>query len=139
MGAPLPGTVPSIPVGPPQGQQPIQPQYGQYMQPAQGIQNQYQQQQFMNPPASMGTTQNPTPEPAAPPTPQPKAPLPEEFVYLQTVFNELRQQCSNAAQNPVSKEGHTNIRPESIIVICVFISANEEETGRCLQEAGESV
>lgn len=94
----------------PQQQQQQQPQYGQYMQPTQpmGV-NQFQQPQqgqaFMNPPAAMGNTQNPTPEPAAASMPaQPKAPLPEEYVYLQTVFNELRQQCSNAANNPVRKE-----------------------------------
>lgn len=93
----------SMGAGPPQGQ------FNQYMQP-QGpmggqMANQYQPQQqqtFMNPPAAMGPTQTPTPEPAATPmAPQPKAPLPEEYVYLQTVFNELRQQCSNAAANPV--------------------------------------
>lgn len=105
MGAPIPSTVPSIPVGPPQPQQ-----FGQYMQPQGGQQllgmNHYQQPQqpFMNPPAAMGHTQNPTPEPAAPPTPVQKAPLPEEYVYLQTVFNELRQQCSNAAMNPVREK-----------------------------------
>lgn len=110
MGAPLPmGSMPSVPV--PQQQQ-QQPQYGQYMQPQQmgqqqmSANNQFQPQQaFMNPPAAMGNTQNPTPEPAAAQIPpQPKAPLPEEYVYMQTVFNELRQQCSNAANNPVS--GH---------------------------------
>lgn len=31
-----------------------------------------------------------------------KPPLPEEYIYLQTVFNELRTQCSNATANPVS-------------------------------------
>lgn len=31
-----------------------------------------------------------------------KAPLPEEYMYLQTVFNELRNQCLNTASNPVS-------------------------------------
>lgn len=107
MGAPIPGTVPSVPVP---GLVPQQQQFGQYMPPQQ--QHHQQQQQpgqfqpqqlnYMNPPASMGNTQNPTPEPAAAPMPpQPKAPLPEEYVYLQTVFNELRQQCSNAAHNPV--------------------------------------
>lgn len=39
----------------------------------------------------------PTPEP-----PKPKPPLPEEYVYLQTVFNELRVECINHANNPVS-------------------------------------
>lgn len=31
-----------------------------------------------------------------------KSPLPEEYIYLQTVFNELRSQCAQAASNPVS-------------------------------------
>uniref|UniRef100_A0A336KN30 Protein transport protein Sec31A n=1 Tax=Culicoides sonorensis TaxID=179676 RepID=A0A336KN30_CULSO len=35
--------------------------------------------------------------------PKPKAPLPEEFIYLQTVFEELRNLCINAASNPQSK------------------------------------
>lgn len=51
-----------------------------------------QQQQQQAPPQRLQT-----PEP-----PRPKEPLPEEFVYMQTVFNELKQQCTNAAGNPVS-------------------------------------
>lgn len=51
--------------------------------------------------------QNQPPQPqhqsrATPEPPKQKLPLPEEFVYMQTVFNELRQQCVNAASNPVS-------------------------------------
>jgi hypothetical protein len=34
--------------------------------------------------------------------PKPKMPLPEEYVYMQTVFDELKKQCINAAGNPVS-------------------------------------
>lgn len=62
--------------------QPIQPQ--SYLP-------QQQQQQVQPPPR-----QTPTPEP-----PKPKQPLPEEYMYLQTVFNELRTQCINNASNPV--------------------------------------
>lgn len=43
--------------------------------------------------------------PQQPPTPEPpkqKPPLPEEYVYWQTVFTELRVQCINQANNPVS-------------------------------------
>lgn len=57
----------------------------------QPIHNQNQQQQQHTPQVQA------TPEP-----PKQKQPLPEEFVYMQTVFNELRQQCVNAASNPVS-------------------------------------
>lgn len=42
--------------------------------------------------------------PAAAPTPEPvkqKLPIPEEYMYMQTVFNELRVQCINSAVNPV--------------------------------------
>lgn len=31
-----------------------------------------------------------------------KSPLPEEYIYLQTVFNELRTHCAQTASNPVS-------------------------------------
>lgn len=46
-----------------------------------------------------------TPEP-----PKQKAPIPEEYVYLQTVLNELKTQCSNTATNPVNshKPTHTH-------------------------------
>lgn len=39
---------------------------------------------------------------ASPDPPKAKAPIPEEYVYLQTVFNELKTQCFNTATNPVS-------------------------------------
>lgn len=58
---------------------------------------------FMHPtfhPQSVAATNQPavrkTPEP-----PKPKAPLPEEFIYLQTVLEELRTQCIQTATNPV--------------------------------------
>lgn len=35
--------------------------------------------------------------------PKPKGPLPEEYMYLQTVFDELRNRCTMAANNPVRK------------------------------------
>lgn len=41
---------------------------------------------------------------AAPPVPEPpkqKAPIPEEYVFLQTVFEELKKHCIAAAANPV--------------------------------------
>lgn len=41
---------------------------------------------------------------AVPPTPEPpkeKVPLPEEYIYLQTVFEELKKNCIVSAGNPV--------------------------------------
>lgn len=59
----------------------------------QSFQTNYQQnvpQQQMSPP------------PPVLEVPKAKAPIPEEYVYMQTVFNELKTQCINAATNPVS-------------------------------------
>ncbi|XP_055706587.1 protein transport protein Sec31A [Phlebotomus papatasi] len=76
-----------------QSQQPQQQQFPGQM----NFQGQHQ------PP--MGVPQAPTP-PQKTPTPEPpkpKAPIPEEHIYLQTVLNELRTQCVNAAANPQVK------------------------------------
>lgn len=47
---------------------------------------------------------SPPPAQAPPPAepPKQKAPLPEEFIYLQTVFEELRRLCIQTSNNPVS-------------------------------------
>lgn len=73
--------------------QPIQQQQYQFQPPQQTF-----QPQGLPP---MQQQQQP-PKPQTPEPPKPKAPLPEEYVYMQTVFNELKLQCSNAAANPVS-------------------------------------
>jgi hypothetical protein len=52
----------------------------------------YQQQQNVSPVA---------PAKVAEP-PKPKGPIPEEHMYLQTVFEELRNRCAYTATNPVS-------------------------------------
>lgn len=77
-------------------QPPQQPIYQpQQQQQHQFNNNQYQQQQLQ----ATAAARQPTPEP-----PRAKQPLPEEYVYMQTVFNELRQQCSTApAANPQLK------------------------------------
>uniref|UniRef100_A0A6B2EKZ1 Protein transport protein Sec31A n=1 Tax=Phlebotomus kandelakii TaxID=1109342 RepID=A0A6B2EKZ1_9DIPT len=71
-----------------------------------------QQQQFSGqmtfqgaPPPAPGYQQAPTPPRKAPTPepPKPKAPIPEEHIYMQTVLNELRNQCINAASNPQVK------------------------------------
>ncbi|KAJ8915040.1 hypothetical protein NQ315_016015 [Exocentrus adspersus] len=53
----------------------------------------------------MGQQQPVAPEPVKPETPQPiqKPPIPEEHVHMKTVFDELREQCSFAANNPQTK------------------------------------
>lgn len=45
--------------------------------------------------------QQPMSPPPVPEVPKAKAPIPEEYVYMQTVFNELKTQCASAATNPV--------------------------------------
>lgn len=75
----------------------------------QNLQYQQQQQQSTQPPANIYNNnfrQQPTPQPAqqtpfVPEPPKQKLPIPEEYIYLQTVFEELKKQCINAAGNPV--------------------------------------
>jgi protein transport protein SEC31 len=42
-------------------------------------------------------------------TPIQKPPLPEEFIYLQTVLEELKTQCVNKATNPVRNFFNSNL------------------------------
>jgi hypothetical protein len=56
-----------------------------------GGQTQSQPQQAQSPPPNVPVAQEV----------REKAPLPEEFIYLQTVFEELKTQCVNRATNPV--------------------------------------
>lgn len=65
----------------------------------------FQQQQQQQ----SGVTSAPPPVQVAAPLepPKQKAPLPEEFIYLQTVFDELRRLCIDAATNPVSLRGES--------------------------------
>lgn len=53
-----------------------------------------------------------------------KPPLPEEYIYLQTVLEELKTQCINRATNPVS----SNISMKIFIYFKFFITANEKKT-----------
>lgn len=72
---------------------PLQQQfYSQFNQPP----SQPQPQSVAQPPVAPTVTKAPEP-------PQPKPPIPEEHVYLQTVFEELRNKCTCAANNPQSK------------------------------------
>lgn len=75
-----------------QPNQPIAPQTVNY----QNFQNYGVQQQQQQP------NQTISPPPPVHEPPKPKAPLPEEFIYMQTVLDELKVQCISAAGNPVS-------------------------------------
>lgn len=69
-------------------------------------QQQQQQLQQQQPGANFNANfrQQPTPQPpAAPEPPKQKPPLPEEYIYLQTVFEELKKSCIAAAANPQTK------------------------------------
>lgn len=84
--------------------------------------------------------QPPVAAPAAPEPPKQKPPLPEQYVFMQTVFEELKKQCVASAGNPV--------RWSEVFVIdwqiqyfnensvfYIFFLANETEAGRCLETA----
>ena len=58
---------------------------------------------FHNQSTPMHQQQQPKPPTPQPEPPKQKAPLPEEYVYLQTVFEELKQHCITAAGNPQTK------------------------------------
>lgn len=76
-----------------QQQQPLQPQ----QPPAANFMHPTFHPQPVAPATNQPAVVRQTPEP-----PKPKAPLPEEFVYLQTVLEELRTQCIQTATNPVN-------------------------------------
>uniref|UniRef100_A0A182MXT3 Protein transport protein Sec31A n=1 Tax=Anopheles dirus TaxID=7168 RepID=A0A182MXT3_9DIPT len=50
-----------------------------------------------------GGMQPPPAQPAAPEPPKQKPPLPEQYVFMQTVFEELKKQCVASAGNPQTK------------------------------------
>lgn len=64
--------------------------------------NTMQPQSFGVPPSTLADQTATAARIASPEPPKAKAPIPEEYVYLQTVFNELKTQCINTATNPVS-------------------------------------
>lgn len=76
------------------------PQQQQQQQQMPPQQNNFNASNFRQQPGGQQNTQ------AAPPVPEPpkqKAPIPEEYVFLQTVFEELKKHCIAAAANPVRK------------------------------------
>lgn len=103
---PMPASMPvagSMPYGQMPPQQSV-PQMQQQLPPM----NNFMQPQAISsmPPQSVGNMPPPVQQqqqqmPPGPPAVKPKGPVPEEHMYLQTVFNELQTQCSCAANNPV--------------------------------------
>nr|CAD7198534.1 unnamed protein product [Timema douglasi] len=96
----VPGNIPNVAMNggyADPGQQQQQQQYSQYPSPPLPQQNYHQQQQQQQVAAS------PAPVARVAEPPKPKAPIPEEFMYLQTVFEELRNRCTCSATNPQTK------------------------------------
>lgn len=73
-------------------------------------QSQQQQQQFWpgqpQQQQSFGYAEQPAPvqEQRQPEPVKEKPPLPEEYIYLQTVLEELKKQCLSATNDPVSRQ-----------------------------------
>ncbi|XP_028162215.1 protein transport protein Sec31A [Ostrinia furnacalis] len=85
------------------GQQPVQPYPGQQYagQPYPGQQATMQYQDQMNP-AFQGGRESPA-QPAVPPPAPVKAPIPEQYAAMVGVFDALRNECYNRANNPQMK------------------------------------
>lgn len=66
-----------------------------------------------------------------------KLPIPEEHIHMQTVFDELRNQCSCAAGNPVLLRYSIYIL--FVILTCLFFSANETKIRGCWKKVGEFI
>lgn len=83
------------------------PQQQQQFQTS-AVPNQQQQQQYwpgQPQQQSFGYAEQPAPvkEQRQPEPPKEKPPLPEEYIYLQTVLEELKNQCLGATNDPVIK------------------------------------
>ncbi|KAL7738316.1 hypothetical protein ACLKA6_006644 [Drosophila palustris] len=92
----------------PQQQQPQQMNFQTSAVPNQQTQywpGQQQQQQ------SFGYTEQPAPiqEQRKPEPPKEKPPLPEEYIYLQTVLEELKNQCLSATNDPRTKRKFVDV------------------------------
>jgi protein transport protein SEC31 len=75
----------------------------QQQAPMQQQQQQVNYQNFQNFPGQQQQPQQTmSPPPPVQSPPKQKMPLPEEFIYMQTVLEELKTQCIAAAGNPVA-------------------------------------
>lgn len=118
-----------IPQGPPKGfYDPHQQQApAQQMQPQQAQINYSNFNSFSGQQQQLPQeAQTVSPPPPVQEPPKQKLPLPEEFIYLQTVFEELKTQCVNAAANPVSLSLH--VFQMSLIDNCHSSKRDENST-----------
>lgn len=79
-----------------------QPQQQQQMQDNSNLINYQNFNSFVGAPQQQQQKQEMPVQPAIQEVVNEKSPLPEEFIYLQTVLEELKTQCINRATNPVS-------------------------------------
>uniref|UniRef100_W8BC14 Protein transport protein Sec31A n=1 Tax=Ceratitis capitata TaxID=7213 RepID=W8BC14_CERCA len=70
---------------------------------------QQQQQQWNTQPQNVGYTEQPAPVQRQPEVPKEKPPLPEEYIYLQTVLEELKNQCLAASADPRMKRKFVDV------------------------------
>uniref|UniRef100_A0A0A1X6V3 Protein transport protein Sec31A n=1 Tax=Zeugodacus cucurbitae TaxID=28588 RepID=A0A0A1X6V3_ZEUCU len=74
------------------------------------ISQQQQQQQPWNPqPQNVGYTEQPAPVQRQPEPVKEKPPLPEEYIYLQTVLEELKNQCLAVSSDPRTKRKFVDV------------------------------
>ncbi|XP_064536241.1 protein transport protein Sec31A isoform X2 [Drosophila montana] len=96
----------------PQAFPPQQQQQQINFQPT-AVPNQQQQQHWPGQPQqqSFGYTEQPAPiqEQRQPEPPKEKPPLPEEYIYLQTVLEELKNQCLSATNDPRTKRKFVDV------------------------------
>jgi len=128
--APPTGSVPNSYYNPaafnnnPQQQQQsyLQPQQQQLNLQPSSIPNQGgpQQQNWQGQQQTLGYTEQPAPiqQQRQPEPPKEKPPLPEEYIYLQTVLEELKNRCLGATNDPVSKGTNAFLR-SLLTKICI--------------------
>ncbi|EDX06247.1 GD10608 [Drosophila simulans] len=82
-------------------------------QPASGIPSQggLQQQNWQGQQQTIGYTEQPAPiqQQRQPAPPKEKPPLPEEYIYLQTVLEELKNRCLGATNDPRTKRKFVDV------------------------------
>ncbi|XP_017468376.1 PREDICTED: protein transport protein Sec31A isoform X2 [Rhagoletis zephyria] len=72
-------------------------------------QQQQQQQPWNTQTQNMGYTEQPAPVQREPEPPKEKPPLPEEYIYLQTVLEELKNQCLAVTTDPRTKRKFVDV------------------------------
>ncbi|XP_017133259.1 protein transport protein Sec31A isoform X2 [Drosophila elegans] len=117
--APPPGGIPNAYYNPAAfNNNPQQQPQQSYLQPQQqfqqsGLSNQGgpQQQNWQGQQQTIGYTEQPAPiqQQRQPEPPKEKPPLPEEYIYLQTVLEELKNRCLSATNDPRTKRKFVDV------------------------------